>query len=93
MDPTGILGDLTHQIQTPAPSSNPLNNGEPDRNFLNPTLGVVDHTGDFFHPHVLDDPTARALGLPNPIAPPPSVDREKPPPALNPYANLPKRKF
>lgn len=93
LDPSGILGELTHQIPAPGQSGNPLNSGEPERSFLNPELGVVDHTGDFFHPHVLDDPTARALGLPNPVAPPLPVERVKPPPAFDPYANLPKRKF
>ncbi len=92
IDPTGILNDLTHQIQTPAQPSNPFNTGGPDQNFLNPQLGLVDHSGDFFHPHVLDDPTAKALGLPNPVAPPP-VEHVKPPPAYDPYANMPKRKF
>ena len=92
LDPSGILGELTHQIPAPGQSGNPLNSVEPERNFLNPELGVVDHTGDFFHPHVLDDPTARALGLPNPVLTPP-VERVKPPPAFDPYANLPKRKF
>jgi hypothetical protein len=92
IDASGLLNDLTHQIQQPAQSGNPLNTGEADRNFLNPQMGLADHTGDFFHPHVLDDPTARALGLPNPVPPPP-VERVKPPPAYDPYANLPKRKF
>ena len=94
LDPSGILGELTHQVPAPGQSGNPLNSGEPERNFLNPELGVVDHTGDFFHPHVLDDPTARTLGLPNPVFTQPlPVERVKPPPTFDPYANLPKRKF
>jgi hypothetical protein len=92
IDASGLLNDLTHQLQQPGQSGNPLNAGEPDRSFLNPELGAVDHMSDVLHPHVLDDPTARALGLPNPIAPPP-VERVRPPPAFDPYANLPKRKF
>jgi hypothetical protein len=41
---------------------------QPFRSALNPMLGEMDPTTRALHSSLLDDPTARALGLPNPVA-------------------------
>ncbi|HEX3799910.1 MAG TPA: hypothetical protein VH413_14545 [Verrucomicrobiae bacterium] len=41
--------------------------GESHRSALYPTLGLIDPTTTALHSHVFDDPTATALGMPNPI--------------------------
>ena len=70
---------------------------QPYRSSINPMLGVAD-PNDVFHSHVFDDPTARALGLPNPkpAAPPPAPPKtaQSMEDMLNPYAaSVVKRKF
>jgi hypothetical protein len=62
------------------------------RNAANPDLGAATQTPTF-RPHVLDDPTLRALGLPQPVIKP----AEPPPKKINHPSQLqlelPKRQF
>lgn len=70
-------------VAVPVPGANPFATPAPNvehRNAANPILGASIQTPNF-RPHVLDDPTARALGLPQqPVTKP--VEEPKPAPKV-----------
>ncbi len=69
---TGIsLEDFTRQPNSTGydPLKAAKEAAEPHRSAVNPVLGLIDPTAAALHSHVYDDPTAMALGLPNPLKP------------------------
>jgi hypothetical protein len=96
LDTSTMFKDLIHETQTTDKNSTPgmgaLDAMKPYRSILNPAPSIMDPTANAFHPAILDDPTARALGMPNPVVT--QVEQHpKPPPTYDPYENIPKRKF
>jgi hypothetical protein len=97
-----------HPVGTPANLANPANpggqagvydpanqfNSTPQhRNPVNPSMGVVDPTAKAFYSHVYDDPTALALGQTNNLLTPRPATSPVPPPSMQSFDNIPKRKF
>ena len=96
LDATSILGDpmraAPHNNNNPAMLTDQSGTAAPYRSILNQSFTASDPTTNAFHPAILDDPTARSLGMPNPSPPP--VEQPKPPPPQDPFvSNMPKRKF
>lgn len=65
----------------------------PHRAAINPAMGVTDPTAKAFYSHAYDDPTALALGQTNNLLTPRPLPPLLPPPKLQPFDNLSKRKF
>ncbi len=64
------------------------------RSPINPSMGVADPTAKAFYSHAYDDPTALALGQTNNLLTPKPADPQPSPfKSLEPFDNLPKRKF
>jgi hypothetical protein len=63
------------------------------RSPVNPSMGVADPTARAFYSHAYDDPTALALGQTNNLLTPKPTTPQTPAFQLEPFDNLPKRKF
>jgi len=89
----GFSGGL--EATTPGEVARRAAINEPYRSSISPMLGIIDPTRTALHTHVDDDPTAAALGLPNPA---PYSPPAKPPQTiqqmLDPFgSHMPKPKY
>lgn len=87
---------LNSGAQAQATGYNPANQfiaAAMHRSPVNPSMGVADPTARAFYSHAYDDPTALALGQTNNLLTPKRSTNQPPAFQLEPFDNLPKRKF